>query len=239
MSEPKKAFSFQDKIHVIDAELAKSRHRWHLRAMPSIDYDDISQIIRLHIYKKWNQWDQSRKLEPWLAFLISNQIKNLLRNHYYSVARPCLRCEHNLHNSSSKIGEDVDSGCGVTQSGKQCSECVIYRDWEKRKKTAHDIRMPVSYDSCEDVYRGVDETPNDDQDIEKESQLLHERMIALLSPIDATIYRVLIINGLSEKDAAKFMGEKLGLKTNAAKKSVIDYTERFRQMAKQLIRSED
>lgn len=239
MTESPKKFKFEDKIDVIDAQLAKARHRWHLRAMPSIDYDDVSQIIRLHIFKKWHLWDQRRSLEPWIAMVISSQMKNLLRNLYYSVSRPCLKCEHNLHSSSSKIGEDVDSGCGLTKSGKQCSECLLYKNWECRKKAAHDIRMPVSYDSCEDVFRGIDETPNEDQDINKESLVLHERMLTVLSPVDAAIYRVLIINSLPEKEGAKFMAEKLGLKGNAAKKSVIDYTERFRDMAKRLLRSED
>ena len=41
-----------------------------------MDYDDVSQIIRLHIYKKWDMYDPAKPLAPWLNRIITNQIKN-------------------------------------------------------------------------------------------------------------------------------------------------------------------
>ena len=88
---PKKP-TFEDKIAEIDQEIAKRRNKWNLNALSWIDFDDISQILRIHIYKKWHLYDHSKPLPPWLNRTISNQLKNLIRNNYSSFARPCLRC---------------------------------------------------------------------------------------------------------------------------------------------------
>ena len=40
-----------------------------------VDFDDVCQIIRAHIHKKWDQWDQSRPIKPWLNKIIANQTK--------------------------------------------------------------------------------------------------------------------------------------------------------------------
>ncbi len=74
-------FRFEDKIREIETALEKKRSKWDLDAVPSVDYDDIKQIIMTHIYKKWHMWDQTKAIEPWLSRVVSNQFKNLLRNH--------------------------------------------------------------------------------------------------------------------------------------------------------------
>ena len=87
---PKKKIPYEDKKDIIDAELKKRRGKWFLNSVSWIDFDDVCQIIRAHIHKKWEQWDQTRALEPWLNRIISNQLKNILRNNYSNFSRPCL-----------------------------------------------------------------------------------------------------------------------------------------------------
>ena len=49
----KKKIRFEDRIDIINEELAKRKGRWFLDSVPWIDYDDVAQIIRIHIYQKW------------------------------------------------------------------------------------------------------------------------------------------------------------------------------------------
>ena len=43
--------TYEDKSDVIDEELRKRRGKWFLKSLAWIDYDDVAQIIRAHIYK--------------------------------------------------------------------------------------------------------------------------------------------------------------------------------------------
>ena len=88
--------AFEDKREDLDQLLLKYRPKWQLSALAWLDYDDVCQIIRLHVYNKWHLWDQSRPFKPWASMIISNQIKNLIRNNYTSFANPCLRCQYNM-----------------------------------------------------------------------------------------------------------------------------------------------
>ena len=79
---PEKNYQYEDFSDVIDQELYKRKNNWFLTSVAWIDFDDVCQIIRAHIYKKWEQWDQERPIKPWLNKIISNQFKNILRNNY-------------------------------------------------------------------------------------------------------------------------------------------------------------
>ena len=39
-------YKFEDKLEQIETALEKKRSRWDLDAVPSVDYDDIKQIIK-------------------------------------------------------------------------------------------------------------------------------------------------------------------------------------------------
>ncbi len=91
----KKKQKYEDHQDTIEEELNKRRGKWFLTSLAWIDFDDVKQIIRLHLHKKWDLWDQSRPLKPWLNRIISNQLKNILRNYYSNFAKPCLSCPFN------------------------------------------------------------------------------------------------------------------------------------------------
>ena len=97
-------FVFQDKIAEIDVLLERSRKKWHLDAVQWMDYDDVCQIIRLHVHKKWHLWDQTRTFGPWCNRVISHQITNLIRNHYTSFQKPLFSLlDHFLINQSYQL----------------------------------------------------------------------------------------------------------------------------------------
>ena len=74
-----KELHFEDCIDIIDTEITKRKNKWNLTALAWMDFDDVSQILRIHIFRKWHLYDQTKKLTPWINRIISNQIKNLIR----------------------------------------------------------------------------------------------------------------------------------------------------------------
>ena len=66
---------FEDVIDKINLEISKRRGKWNLTILAWMDFDDVSQIIRIHIWKKWKMYDPEKPLAPWLNRIISNQIK--------------------------------------------------------------------------------------------------------------------------------------------------------------------
>ena len=41
---------FEDYLEIINIELAKKRWMWQLKAIPWMNYEDVEQIIRFHIF---------------------------------------------------------------------------------------------------------------------------------------------------------------------------------------------
>ena len=88
ISDKSRTKQFEESIDFINQEIKKRRNKWCLTSLNWIDFDDVSQIIRIHIYEKWHLYDKDKPLGPWLNRIISNQIKNLIRNNYGNYSRP-------------------------------------------------------------------------------------------------------------------------------------------------------
>lgn len=193
MKKKKSSPSFEESISIIDNEISKRRNKWNLSSLTWIDFDDVSQIIRIHIYKKWHLYNPKKPLAPWVNRIISNQIKNLIRNNYLNFIKPCAQCPE----------AEPDEGC--KKFGKQCSNCPLYKEWEKNKKHAYNLNMPVSFESLENC---VDTSYNDSIDIDKFKLDLDEKMKRFLKPLEWKLYEMLYIKKMTEKQAAKKMGYK-------------------------------
>ena len=102
----KAKITFEEKLPVIENEIRKRKNKWQLNILKWLSFEDVEQIIKIHIHKKWHMWDQSKALEPWVSRIISNQIRNLIRNNYTNYVRPCASCVHNL-------GDDF---CAISKS---------------------------------------------------------------------------------------------------------------------------
>ena len=158
----KKGTRFEDNLKEIDEEIAKKRGKWNLKSLTWLDYEDVSQIIRFHIFKKWHLYNPEKKLKPWVRTIISNQIKNLIRNNYSNFVKPCAKC----------AAAKGDNQCEIY--GKQSGDCPLYRNWEKNKKSGMHAKMPVPLENhSQEVYILRN---NPSFDIERSSRNLHIKM---------------------------------------------------------------
>jgi hypothetical protein len=200
LAKGKKKQKFEDNIDIVDEEIAKRRGKWNLSSLSWIDYDDVSQIIRIHVYEKWAQYDQSKSLRPWLNRVITNQLKNIIRNNYTNYTRPCLRCAAAEDSSSCRIY--------VTQ----CGDCPLYAYWEKRKQSAYNLKMPLALENHQqEAHSVVEDFIDYDIKIEK----LTLKLKGVLKPNEMLVYECLFIKNEDESLIAK----KLGFKTNEQKRS--------------------
>jgi RNA polymerase sigma factor (sigma-70 family) len=226
--------SYEDQYEIIEEELNKRKGRWFLKSLAWMDYDDVKQIIRMHLYKKWDLWDQERPLKPWLNRIISNQLKNILRNHYSNFARPCLNCPFN----QSGIAEsDVKGMCGFTSSRTQCNECPLFAKWEKTKKSAFDVKMPVAIESH---IHEIESEASFSFGIEDAEQRLHDEMKKALPAKNYEIYIMLFVENLPEEEIAK----KLGYRTTetgrkAGYKQIKNLKKQFKARAEKILKTKD
>ena len=201
--------AFEDKREDLDQLLLKYRPKWQLSALAWLDYDDVCQIIRLHVYNKWHLWDQSRPFKPWASMIISNQIKNLIRNNYTSFAKPCLRCQYNMGGTL----------CDWTKSGDQDRTCVDFEKWKKKKERAYNIKLPLTLD--DGVATQNTSSIKDQVDYKLSSGRLHELVMGQLSERHKAIYAMLYIDHKDETEVAK----KFGFKGDSTKRKTIRYKQ--------------
>ena len=185
--------SFESKISEINQEISKRKHKWNLTSLAWMDFSDVSQILRIHIYKKWNLYDPKKPLAPWINRIVSNQIKNLIRNNYGNYSRPCLKC----------AAAEQEDGCSIYAS--QCSKCPLYAKWEKSKKSAHNIKLPVALENHTQEVHNIIE---DEVDIEKTAKNIHAKMQQVLKPIEWKFYDLYYVQHKSEEESARSMGYK-------------------------------
>jgi hypothetical protein len=182
---------FEDFLVVIDEEIAKRRNKWNLTSLNWMDYDDVSQIIRIHIYRKWAQYDQRKPIQPWLNVIISHQIKNLIRNVYSNFARPCLKCYAAVDNSGCKIYVE------------QCEKCPMFANWKKRKEPATHIKLPVSIENHDNEVKGMFDATSDVMNHIKKA---NDAMKKILKPLEYQVYEGLFILHQDEDTVAKKLG---------------------------------
>ncbi len=183
--------TFEENYSIINVEIAKRKSKWNLSSIAWMDFEDVSQIIRVHIFEKWKQYDQSKPLLPWLNTCITNQLKNLIRNNYGNYTRPCLKC---------KASEGSES-CRIYTT--QCETCPAFREWARTRKQAYQIKLP---ESTENHQNEMGDMSEDGFDLESSVKQVHEKMQSILKPVEYQVYLALFINNESEADVAKKLG---------------------------------
>jgi uncharacterized protein YaaW (UPF0174 family) len=222
--------SFEDSIDIINSEIQKRKHRWHLTAIAWMDFEDVSQRLRIHIYKKWQKWDVERPLRPWLNQVINHQMTNMLRNHYSNFSRPCLKCPFNTG----------DYGCSI--HGVQNNSCKDYAKWAKSKKSAYDVKFPLSihspnHDNPETTLENVLHDTENLIDIEHLMPIFHELMKKNISNIEWKVYDYMFLQHLEESEVAKKMGYKLSLKEGRpAYRQISKIRSKILQKARELVK---
>ena len=218
---------FEDYIDVIELAIRKQRSRWRLDCIAWFDFEDVEQVIKLHIYKKWSMWNQDLPLEPWINTIVTNQIRNLVRNHYGNYVKPCVNCHHNL-------GGDA---CSFTKSGLQDGECVHFSKWSKTKKVAFELK--VSVPSENHLYE-MGEWPSEELQFDDPINKLNVFMKKELSELHYKAYYMLFFERTGEEEVAKLMGYKTNeKKRKAGYRQVKNLKKLFLKTASDIIREQD
>ena len=219
-------FTYEDFSDVIDAAIKKQRSKWRLNAVKWFDFDDVEQIIKTHIAKKWHMWDQERPLEPWIGRIIANQMRNLIRNHYGNYVKPCSNCKF-------ARGDD----CTQTQTKKQDSTCKLYAKWAKSKKVGLELKIPMS---TEDFATEIQGRAYTDFDFSTSLRRLNIQMEIKLTSTHYVAYRMLYFEDKTEEDVARFMGYKISpQKKKLGYRQVKNLKKKFLEVALEILQEHD
>ncbi len=225
---------YEDCFDIIVKEIDKRRGKWFLTSVAWMDFDDVRQMILAHINAKWDQYDPVKPLKPWVNKIITNQMKNILRNNYSNFVRPCLSCPFNL---KSDAGIDGTGDCSFTKSGDQDSSCPLFAKWEKTKKAAYDIKMAISIDASPYEANSV---VRQEYDIINAEQKLHMEMKSQLGDRQYKVYDLLFIQHKSEEEVAKEMGYKTSeAGRRAGYKQIKNLKKQFKEKAKKILKTKD
>ena len=193
MSDKTQNQSFESNIAIVDEEIRKRKSKWTLAALSWIDFEDVEQILRIHIYKKWSLYDHKKPLAPWLNIIISNQIKNIIRNNYGNYARPCLKC----------AAAEWDDSCTIY--GEQCKKCPMYAHWESNKKDAFNTKITLP---LENHIKEVHDMTNEGFDLLRSTHSLSSALKKVLKPAEWMVYEMLCLKNQKEEEVAKLLGFK-------------------------------
>lgn len=179
---------FEDKIDCINRLIQKNKGRWHLSDIGGFGYEDVAQIIRLHIYNKWPQWDQTRPFDCWCNKIIIHQIKNCVRNVYSKDAPPCASCPFDR-------GNDL---CGYTDSGIKCAECPAFAKWSKKKQDKYLIKTATSIHAENFVEKQDFSDPAVAMKLEENIDKFHIFICQFLIPRMANFYKMIYVENLND-----------------------------------------
>jgi DNA-directed RNA polymerase specialized sigma24 family protein len=219
--------TYEDCYHIIDTVINKFKKTWTLQAINWFDFDDVAQVVKLHIYKKWHMWDQTRPLEPWIARITSHQIKNIIRNNYTNYVKPCMSCPHNMG----------DNLCSKTRSKEQDSTCKDYAKWSKHKRQGYGIKMPLTIEHHQqEINEHADTNVNFVSSIDKIDAMLKNE----LSEQHFRVYKMLFFENCSEEEVAKFLGFKSNEKNRkAGYKQIKNIKKMLKEKVQEIIEKND
>lgn len=218
--------TFDEAYPIVISLISKRRRSWTLYSVSYVDFEDIKFEIANHIYKKWHLYDQSQDLAPWINRIITNQIRNKLRNHYVQYARPCVNC-------AFSDGGDL---CRRTPSGKQSTECEWFKDWNDGKRAKYEINFAKPIDSGDGNEYHIES--EEEVDYAGFIEELKEKVRENLNPTAFRLFEMLYIENVPEEEAVVSLGYKLppdGYEFSSARRQVFYYKKKFRTLAKQLI----
>lgn len=223
-----KKLTFEDRYKQIFVEIEKRHKKWDLAIVP---FEDARQIILVVINKNYHTYNEKKgEFVKWVNKVITNAIYNIWRDNLTKYSKPCiLGCVFNTGGET----------CSKTSSGKQCSECPLYRKWEKRKKSHHAVKQPLPLDNHA---QEVGNIQSDFLDIDAAKKIIDAKMKERLIPREYKIYYALMIQNKPEEEVAKLLGP---TKKQNKSRMYLNYQQllalrhKFVTLAKMIIESED
>ena len=182
---------FEERYDIIVNEINKRRNKWTLA---SLDFEDVTQIILIRIFQKYDTYHEEEGVFiKWLNRVISNALKNILRDNYTKFSRPCiLGCPFNL-------GDDA---CGYTPSKKQCNECPIFARWKERKEDHFNVAQSLP---LENHAQEVSSIQQDSLDIAHAKDIIDIKMKDYLKPNEYRIYDLLYIQNKTPEEVGTLL----------------------------------
>lgn len=240
---------FKEASIELQALIDRRRNSWKLTSVMA--FEDVSQEILAYMWKSFGQYDPSQPLDRWANTVITTQFKNLLRNHLYRDAKPCVAassygspCVYNTGGSGCRWTKENPKGSG---SGIQDCSCWAYAKWLKKKRDKQAIMSPTSLDDT-----GTDSNPmtslherlpsnsNELLDYETPKKVIDKEIMQHLNKEEAKIYRLLIVQGLEEEIVGKKMGYKKQKNSKIPGYLILREAKiRFVKLAKQIIDEKD
>lgn len=195
--------------------LESKRHKWLLHADPSIDYDDVANRIRFHIYKKIDQFkEEEGEIGAWLNTLISNQLLNIQRDTHGHLAKKCR-----------------SQSCIYCDSGRE-EECPEYQNWVKNKKSKFDIKLPLSIEHhTQEVY----DKPSESLDYNHIQQEIAIKIKSILTKQEFRVYKCLFIQFKTESETNQTVRLERGISDSANLRKISILKKRLISMAKEII----
>lgn len=177
----------------INRAIASKKSFWSLGSLSYLDYDDISQEIRLHFLAKIHLYDPNKgAFFNWACKLATHRIKNLQRDHYYKIAPPCQKCPFN----------NGGNFCAFTASGAKDSSCKSFSRWSRLKKNAYELKVALPIED----YDGS--RYHQDCDLERGIIELNDKIKDALSERQYLAYKLLYLDGLGDAEVVDLMNFK-------------------------------
>lgn len=223
--------TYEDVADEIDLILAKKSGKWRL-VYPS--FEDVSQLVRVHIFTKFDMWDQSRPFAKWASQVAERRIINIYRDHYKKMAPPCTSCKLCAGGNQ----------CKFTSSGIKDSECPLYRKWEKKKKDGFAIQSAGSIEQMTESGFPPGNESVENLDLQQSIDAFHEKMKSALSEKMFKIYKMFYIEGRGDEYVSKELGLKNNERNGNSKrvpgyKMLHNYRETLLEKAKEVMRDFD
>ena len=206
-------------VKITQEEIAKRRNKWSLIYL---DFDDVSQLIFIRVIKKYAKYNpELSEYSHWINTVISNAIRNILRDNHSRWQRPCL---------AGCIHATGGNHCSFTPSGIQCAECPLYKKWQKSKEDNFNVNQTLALDNH---LQEVHSMPSDSVDILDSKKIIDQQMKVKLNRFEYGIYKSIFID---EKDEKKVTDN---LKATGCDVQIRKLKEKFVKVAREIIIQED
>jgi len=227
---------FQQHEQLINKEVDKRSTRWRLDALIYISWPDVRQMLLMHVARKIHLWNPEKSpLSHYLNRMLSNQIKNTLRNLYGSFQNPCIKCPHNL-------GGDRCSAF-ITQKNLACE---LFSHWEKNKRYKQEIAFAQSADANipgednNNLKRELISRPCNFLDFDKKIPEFNNLLKQKLRPLEWKAYTLLFIEHLTDLQAARQLNYSTdGGKTSTGYKIIAKLKTAIYKKSQQVVKDMD
>ena len=220
-----KKLTFESEIVEIRKLISNRKAEWRLS---TLDWEDVEQMLLTRVWQKFHTYDPTKgKLDCWVNRLISNFIKNLLRDNLTKFSRPCtLGCVFNLGNGA----------CSFTKSKIQCAECPMYANWQKKKESQFNIKasLPLENHSQE-----VNNQPGDFLDIDYAKKVIDQKIKEKLTDREKKIYTMLYVDFMTAQQVSEKLKYKDKMYATESYAKILEFQKKIIKLSTQVIREED